>query len=99
MVSEVTKIYQKDEIKGVVKNCDPVALKDPNVVELPEKVKQLVSKGSKEAISTNNGTCLIGTVTLHITRDLDQTEATARNLNTHIAYCNESCKPCSTRTP
>ena len=85
MVSEVTKIYKKDEIKGVVKNCDPVALKDPNVVELPEKVKQLVSQGSKEARSTNNGTCLIGTVALHISGDLEETELHARNLNTHIA--------------
>ena len=59
---------------------------DPIVNELPEPIKQLVSEGSKEARSIGDGTCLIGTTSLHITGDLLDTEQISRDLNRHIAY-------------
>ena len=74
--NQIKVLETKDEIKQS---------KDPNVIELPETVKQLVSEGSKEARSTGNGTCLIGTTSMHITGDLASTEVIARKLNTQIA--------------
>ena len=58
---------------------------DPNTRMLPEPVKKLVSKGSKEATVPGDGTCLIGTTTTHIEGDTENTRQLSRNLNTHIA--------------
>ena len=75
----------QDQIKVLETKDEIKQLNDPNLIELPETVKQLVSEGSKEAGSTGNGTCLIGTTSMHITGDLASTEVIARQLNTHIA--------------
>ena len=58
--------------------------KDPTVSELPETVRELVSDGSREAHSIPNGSCLIGTTSLHISGDHDQTTFIARDTNKHM---------------
>ena len=62
-----------------------IEIPDPNVRNLPDKVKQMANEGSKEAVVPGDKMCLIGTTALHVEGDVENTTQLSKNLNTHIA--------------
>ena len=88
-----SELQKEVDIQNELKNSCKTKTTDPRVKDLPILVKEVVNNGSKEVESTGNGSCLIGTTSLHITGDEEQTHQIARNLNTHLAQYRNTYLP------